>query len=376
MNTGSLTQIFPPELMEQALLYVLVFFAATVGLLLFVLVVHKVAVEFRRRRKRRLRSRYRAYLRKYMLGRDGTVVRPRTKWAYEALASLCIDRLRHASEDDRLLIEDYIRGSSLLEFYQKMASSSSVAKRFHAVRRLGFFKIEDLKPYFIQVLMEEETVEVKGAAVWALSLVADREALRWITTALSSDVSLSSKFNEMVYANVIRCFREKGMASEFLAFLMKVKADPSVPVLLKRDMVEACGSARLREASRLLVDFFYDFDDHPAVRIAAVRALGRLESPELGGVITAALFHKDWRIRAQAAKAAFSWGEKAVSHLWNLLYDDVFFVRINAAQSLSRIGEKGVALLEKELTSDDPFVRDTVCFMLMTSKEAQTAADG
>ena len=112
------------------------------------------------------------------------------------------------------------------------------------------------------------------------------------------------------------------------------------------------------------MDYFFGFDGHPAIKIACMRALGRLRCPEFCGVVSSALFHEDWRVRAQAAHASVRCSDRAVPHLRNLLYDDFYYVRINAAKSLSQLGEKGLALLKNEMNSEDPFVRDTVRFML------------
>ena len=120
----------------------------------------------------------------------------------------------------------------------------------------------------------------------------------------------------------------------------------------------------LNQASRIILDLFFHFDEDAAIKIASMRALGRLKCPEFCGVVTSALFHRDWRVRASAAQAAGMCKEGAIPHLRNLLYDDFYYVRINAAKSLVHSGERGIALLESEMDSEDRFVRDTVRFML------------
>lgn len=252
----------------------------------------------------------------------------------------------------------------MVEYYRKMAESSSMPKRFHAVKRLGNFTLEELKPYFDSRLVEEKTDEVKGAIVWALSRIADQSALKRITRVLSKELSLSSKYNEHVYTNIIHSFKKKGIVVNFLDFMEKMVGDRRVPLVLKRDIIEACGSSGLDEASRIIADLFFLSDGHPSIKIACMRALGRLMCPEFGGVVSSALFHEDWRVRAQAAQASAGCSDGAAAHLRNLLYDDFYYVRINAAKSLAQLGEKGIALLKKEMDSDDLFVRDTVRFML------------
>jgi hypothetical protein len=364
MNIDLLEKILPPKTVTDVLNYVLLSLLFTVFALFFILIYHKLSIEFTERRRRRLRARYSSYLRKFLLGRDGTVVRPRSKLGYEVLSALCIEKLQTSSEFDHDAIKHYIRGSFIAEYYRKMAESSSMPKRFHAIKRLGYFSLEELKQYFKDSLMEEKTDEVKGAIVWAMSRIANESTLDWITLVLSTEISFSSKYNEYVYSNLIRSFQRKGIVVSFLAFLERLIADQSFPIILKRDIIEACGSCRLHEASRIIVDLFFSADGHPAIKIACMRALGRLECPDYEGVVTSALFHDDWRVRSQAAQAASACSESAIPHLRNLLYDDYYYVRINAARSLSQMGDEGVTLLTSEMNSDDPFVRDTARFML------------
>ena len=364
MNSELLNAILPPQMMKDVLYIVLIALLVTVVVLFFFLVFHKLAIELNERRKRRYRARYSAYMRKFLLGRDGTIVRPRTKLGCETLASLCIDKLETSSQEDQNIIRHYVRGSFIVDHFRKMAESSAMPKRFHAIKTLGYLSLDELRQYFRDALLGEKSEEVKGAIVWSMSRIADRGTLDLITTTLASDISLSSKYNEYVYSNLIRSFLRKGIIDQFLAFLEKLKDSRNIPYLLKRDIIEACGSVGLHLASRTIVDFFFSSDRYPAIKIACMRALGRLRCPEFSGVVATALFHEDWRVRAQAALAASRCSESSIPHLRNLLYDDFYHVRINAARSLLKLGDKGLALLRSEMNSEDPFVRDTMHFML------------
>jgi hypothetical protein len=364
MDIKLLDQILPPHTIREVLNFALITLLLTVIVLFFILILHKLLIEFAEKRRSRLRSKYSAYFRKFLLGRDGTIVRPKTRLGFEALSAFCIEKLQTSSDEEQELIKQYIRGSFIVEYYCDMAESSSMPKRFHAIKRLGNFTLEELKQYFKIRLGEEKTNEVKGAIVWAISRIADPSALDLITQTLSTEISLSSKYNEHVYSNLIHSFKKKGIMTSFLSFMEKMNADKKVPLVLKRDIIEACGSSGLDEASRTIVDLFFAANAHSSIKIACMRALGRLRCPEFGGVVSSALFHEDWRVRAQAAQASSRCSDGAIPHLRNLLYDDFYYVRINAAKSLSQLGEKGRAILMREMNSQDRFVRDTVRFML------------
>ncbi len=364
MKVELLEKIIPPQTMRDVLDYVLISLLVTVLLLFLLLIIHKLSIEFIERRRKHLRSKYTFLMRKYLLGRDGTILRPRSKLGFEVLSALCIEKLQSASEEDQDMIKQYLRDSLVRDYYCKMAESASMPKRFHAIKRLGNFSLEELNSFFKDNLRKEKSHEVKGAIIWSISRIADANALNLITRFLSSKISLSSKYNEYVYTNLIRSFKRKGIIPKFLIFLEKLITDRVFPVVLKRDIIEACGTARLSEASRLIVDFFFSADGHPAMKIACMRALGKLDCPQYEGVVTAALFHEDWRVRSQAAQAASACDGSAIQHLRHLLYDDYYYVRINAARSLSKMGEEGLSLLRSEMNSDDHFVRDTARFML------------
>ena len=349
---------------ESVLFYVVISLFVTVLFLFFILIFHKLFIEFAERRKRHLHSRYSSCMRKYLLGRDGMIVIPRSRLGYEVLSALCIEKFQSAPEEDQEIIKQYIRGASLVNYYQKMAESSAMPKRFHAIKRLGNFSLDELKPYYKDRILEEKTDEVKGAIVWAMSRIADEQTLDWIARILSKEISLSSKYNEYAYTNLIHSLQRKGIIDKFLAFVERSIDDKKLPRILKRDIIEACGSSGLHEASRLIVNFYLNSDDQAAIKIACIRALGKLECPEFRGVVTSALFHDDWRIRSQAAKSASAGHKTAIPHLRHLLYDEYYYVRINAARSLFQLGDDGLSLLESEMNSDDPFVRDTVRFML------------
>jgi len=306
---------------ESVLYYVVISLFVTVLLLFFTLIFHKLFIEFTERRKRHLHSRYSSCMRKYLLGRDGVIVIPRSRLGFEVLSALCIEKFQTAPEEEQEIIKQYIRGASLVNYYQKMAESSAMPKRFHAIKRLGNFTLDELKPYFKDRILEEKIDEVKGAIVWAMSRIADENTLDWIARMLSKEISLSSKYNEYVYTNLIHSFKRKGIIDKFLAYVERSIADKNLPRVLKRDIIEACGSSGLHEASRLIVDFYFNSDDQSAIKIACMRALGKLECPEFRGVVTSALFHEDWRIRSQAALAASAGHESAIPHLRHLLYD-------------------------------------------------------
>jgi HEAT repeat protein len=100
----------------------------------------------------------------------------------------------------------------------------------------------------------------------------------------------------------------------------------------------------------------------PAVdlRVAAARALGRMEATESGTALLRALRDDEWPVRAQAARALGRAQVVIATHaLAERLTDRSWWVRRHAAYALGALGEEGVRTLRHiESGSPDPYARD------------------
>jgi HEAT repeat protein len=96
------------------------------------------------------------------------------------------------------------------------------------------------------------------------------------------------------------------------------------------------------------------------LRVAAVRALGRIQAIESGMSLLAALEDETWQVRAQAAKALGAVrATVAIPALSNHLCDSSWWVRHHAAYGLRELGHEGQAALRHiAASSDDPYARD------------------
>ena len=92
--------------------------------------------------------------------------------------------------------------------------------------------------------------------------------------------------------------------------------------------------------------------------------LEKLGDSDIYAIIESALLDEDWRVRAVAAKNAEVCSDRIIEALEPVLKDKNYFVRINAAQALSRLGGKGKAVLIRLTASDDNFARDMAYYIL------------
>jgi len=96
------------------------------------------------------------------------------------------------------------------------------------------------------------------------------------------------------------------------------------------------------------------------VRVAAVRALGRIGGAACAPALIARLADPEWPVRAQAARALGAAGAAAaIEPLAALLTDRAWWVRRHAAYALLALGEAGTGALRNIAKhSPDPYARD------------------
>ena len=96
-------------------------------------------------------------------------------------------------------------------------------------------------------------------------------------------------------------------------------------------------------------------DHNPAIRGAAVRAMGRLGHPYLSPTINRALEDRSWAVRRDAIGAARRAGlHELAPGLKRRLNDDVWEVRHDAAVALSDLGQPGRTALDEAMAESEP----------------------
>lgn len=358
-----LEEFFPPQIVKSVLFWVIGFLLISMTGFFLVLIFHKLKLKIRERKKDCLRFRNNLRIRKFLQGNEHKPRIPKTKTDYEVVADLCIQRLFEAEGKEQERIKEYVREIRLVPYLKKLSRSFFRRKRIYGVKKLGFLQLPELKDYWMELLFSNVSEEIKWEVIRALSFIADRKVLEMITEELSSDFYYSAKFYEQIYRNVIQNFRKKGILYEFMFFMENMKDKEKVPLPLKKSILESCGNAGLQEASSVVKDYFFHYKENPEIRITCIRVLGRLGTEELCGIVSKALFDEDWRVRAVAARSVSMCDGQVVSHLRNLLYDESYYVRINAANTLYSLGKEGHSVLHEEKNSPDEFVRDTVQYM-------------
>ncbi len=147
----------------------------------------------------------------------------------------------------------------------------------------------------------------------------------------------------------------------------------------KSPYLEKCFHNRLkRETNPYIKIFCYRTLSHPEFTSKPIKlAFTDVQSPHLDLQLAAMvyLYHHDptsatplfltfltreqWEVRAKAAKLLGKIGHASFAvPLETCLHDQVWWVRMNAAEALASLGEPGLTLLNKQAHEDDPYAKD------------------
>jgi hypothetical protein len=347
------------------------------ALLFFFLLLHKVHVERQARCREGLKKQIFQEICRHLICAEGELKRPACTDEYAVFAECCIDLMLSITGDEAGKVRDLLRNYGVAAHYCRMATSTNWLHRFQAVERLGLFALEELSDFFQDAIRRERVTAVRMRMIWGLSRIAGSESFVALTDLLASEPPISGKFNESVFGNMIDALTRKGEADRLKKLVDEALRREDMPLPLRKDLVEACGSARFASGLDSIIATFHRHRSVPEMRIVCIRAAGRLAGAKPGSdaagtlppslltdLLLPGLADPDWRVRSAAARSAPACGRQAIPPLVKLLYDEVYFVRINAGNALADLGPEGLSALKAEAASTDRFVRDTVQYVL------------
>ncbi|MDT8286051.1 MAG: HEAT repeat domain-containing protein [Elusimicrobiales bacterium] len=246
--------------------------------------------------------------------------------------------------------------------YRALARSRSWYKRCNAVDMLTVFRLEENRDFFAGLFAAEPSADVKYRIVRGLSLIVrGGDDVRELAGMLSGLPYLAPKYTEDVFYNAIIRLKLLGKEDEFGGFMRAIMRDGRVPAAIKRDCVTACYAAICEKGRPLLKEYYAAHPDEPEILAACVRALARAGDFTL---LPGALRHPDWRVRLAALKHAHLCCEDLTGEIAELLSDLNYHVRLNAAMTLARAGERGLAALRAAAASRDRFAAETAAYAL------------
>jgi HEAT repeat protein len=221
-------------------------------------------------------------------------------------------------------------------------------RRTLAARRLGLLRSERSRRALRRAMVRGPEV-VSLAAASALARYRDRGALRWL---LRHPTALERRPAHSLVA-VLKAFGPAALPD--LTAALDTGLDSH---RIERAVIETLGLGRYRPARAALEQRATSGD--PDLRVAAVRALGRLQAIESGLALLRALEDEAWQVRAQAARALGTIGATvSIAALSKRLTDPSWWVRHHAAYALKALGHEGQTALRRiASSSEDPYARD------------------
>lgn len=360
------TTFFPSGVLHDILVLGIKFFAVITTIQIVVMIVHKLVLELRNRRRMLLKTDYLSQMYRSFRQEDVSIRRPRTMIEHEALADVCIYLMSRSLPEQVARIQQTVRRFGIPRlFVVRFARSRSWITRYRTIEKLGFLRLPELGATYRTVLeSKKESRQVHSKVVWALSLICREDDLPIILESISAPDFMSAKFNEYIFCNIIGAFRGRGEAEALLDRFARIMEDEGVPLLLKRDFIQACGESCFGAAEGLILRCAERFGGSPEMRIACVRAIQGTGGEMLEEMVIAGLKDTDWRVRAVAAKDVEKCSDAIMAFLDLALGDPNYYVRLNAALSLACRGETGLALLRAKSQSSDRFIRDISQYVL------------
>ena len=342
------------------------FFCALTLLQIIVLIIQKIVLERLIARRSKLKEQYVHMLKAAASSPTALVNSPSKRVEYEAFADAVVDVQTSLTPRQGEAVRQVIRQLDIpLFFVSTYSSSRSWVKKYRAVEWLGFMKLPELRDFYRKALdAKGENSYVTAKLIWSLSLIAQEEDVPLLAQRLATPGFMSAKFCEYVFCNIINAFKDRSDITTLIYSLEHLFSAEEVPLLLKRDIVQACGITSLKEAEGLIMTMLKTYGKAPEMRIAGIRALQGAGGRLLDQVVAAGLRDKDWRVRVAAAKDTSKCSSAVIALLAEVLGDENYHVRLNAAASLAAAGSDGIAILREKSLSSDRFIRDISKYML------------
>jgi HEAT repeat protein len=251
----------------------------------------------------------------------------RSDWGH---LSRALENVRHAPTERRALRDD------------------SPWRQVLAARRLAMLRSRSNRRALRGAMLRGPEITTLACAM-ALARYRDIAALRWL---LRNSDRISRRPRSALRA-LLGGFGQRGRAELITALDVGVTAQS-----VERAVMDTLGVLKERTARPAIEQRLRS--PELELRVAAARALGRMQAVESGTLLLAALRDDAWAVRAHAARAL---GEArvvlAVEPLAARMSDPVWWVRHHAAYALADLGEEGQAMLRTVLrSSPDPYARD------------------
>ncbi len=408
----SLTHLTSSQYFYPALYLAVCLMAAFNAAEIFFLLYHKRRLEKNEAKKEQLK---RTILTATVSDGDAakSLPKPRDTTEYESYGEATSSIIESFEGEIAERASRLIREFGIDQYYKDLSRNQVWYKRAHAIDMLSSLKLKQNREFFLSVFKGETSDTVKYRILYGLSLlVRDREDVSAISRMLSSLPYLTPKYTEDVFFNAIGALKNAGREDDFGLYLKQAMTDNGIGKAVKRDCLSACHIAGCERAGPIVREYYKAFQDEPEIIIACIKTLitvgdfsllpevlrhkdwrvrlralkyahlsnsdikpdskTLLHNPEYHfSVLPGILRHKDWRVRLADLRTAHLHNSEILREIKPMLHDPNYHLRINAALALSRLGARGIEILQGERDSADKFAASAAKYALGTVKAAR-----
>jgi hypothetical protein len=264
----------------------------------------------------------------------------------------------------------------LLGRLQKDAMRRAWGERVTAFEMLGDLGAAELRSFVEEAARREKHPQAYAACLGCLAKFARQPSgLATLWNQLQAKPPLSGSFNEGLFRIAIDALSRHSSAPEAAEAVQQLLADADPHDPLTLSVIWAVGRSQLTSLVPQLAAFYGQPQAPKSLRIACVRAIGMLQPDH--GLLLNALTDHDWEVQAIGAKYLRGTAPGIIAGLSDCLTSAAFYVRYNAATTLTTLGHEGRAALERTLASSDTFAREISRYALrvLDSTDALHAAD-
>ena len=315
---------------------------------IFLLLVHHAMSNFGRSKRAALKNRW-----KEIIDRDidsstplsmGEVWRPSE---LAAIGEVIREKWQTHRAKKREALVSAFEKLSLPEFYAARLSSKLSWRRGDAALALGEAgQINKTKD--IAELLNDPVRSVRLKAATGLAYLGTEESLNYLLGRFETLDHVGMQWLKDALYTILR--DKPKLVGRLLS--------EELPVLVKKAVLETASDVAGFKRADLIARLASDENEDIELRISAVKALGTLGT-RVETVKALLASSPCWELRAAAANALGMIGSpKGISALEKALTDKSWWVRINSAKALARLGSKGIEALKRACESTDRFASD------------------
>jgi HEAT repeat protein len=249
--------------------------------------------------------------------------------------------------------------SGFSQYMRRQAARSKGWKKALSLRTLSYLRDPANIPIFRNVLKTTSFYPCIFAAALGLALCGDTESLQDVIKKIYREQSPKGD----ALLTVLATYGKKAVSK-----IHQLLMEGSLSVTETCVLIDLLGFFRYQPASSTLVQMLSN-TKNTEVLIHVIETLALIGDKETADILLPFLRHQDFRVRLKAVHAIQRLGNRRyMTEIEALLWDNDWWVRRNAAEAISRMGEMGMRRIRKISQSEEEEPRSAAKLILVELK--------